>query len=140
MMEGFTLARKERVFRTTMLVTAVIILSKIAGFIRDMILANYFGTGMENDAYVSAYSLFYLPVLLFNSCISATLIPLYVQEREHNGLDRSNHFASNALNLFALAALGVSALIYLLAFPLVNLVYVGFDAEKTALTVQLTLI
>ena len=32
---------------------------------------------MENDAYVSAYSLFYLPVLLFNSCISATLIPLF---------------------------------------------------------------
>lgn len=132
------MARRERVFRATMMVTAVIILSKIAGFLRDMILANYFGTGMENDAYVSAYSLFYLPVLLFNSCISATLIPLYVQEREQNSLAHSNHFASNALNLFSLAALVVSALVYVLAGPLVNLVYTGFDAEKAALTVQLT--
>lgn len=121
-----------------MMVTAVIILSKIAGFLRDMILANYFGTGMENDAYVSAYSLFYLPVLLFNSCISATLIPLYVQEREQHSLAHSNRFASNALNLFSLAALVVSALVYVLAGPLVNLVYTGFDAEKAALTVQLT--
>ena len=69
------LARTQRVFKTTMLVTVVIILSKVCGFVRDMILANYFGTGIANDAYVSAYSLFYLPVLLFNSCISATLIP-----------------------------------------------------------------
>jgi len=121
-----------------MLVTLVIILSKVCGFVRDMILANYFGTGIENDAYVSAYSLFYLPVLLFNSCISATLIPLYVQVKEQNGLEQSNRFASNTLNLFALAALVVAALMYVLAGPLVNLVYVGFDAQKAALTVQLT--
>ena len=48
------MARRERVFKTTMLVTAVIVLSKVCGFIRDMILANYFGTGVSNDAYVSS--------------------------------------------------------------------------------------
>ena len=120
-----------------MLVTVVIILSKVSGFIRDMILANYFGTGMANDAYVSAYSMFYLPVLLFNSCISATLIPLYVQEREQHSLRQSNHFASNTINLFALAAIVISALFYLLARPLVRLIYVGFDPGKTAMTVDL---
>ena len=44
------MARSQRVFKTTMLVTAVIILSKVSGFIRDVILANYFGTGIMNDA------------------------------------------------------------------------------------------
>ena len=131
------MARQQRVFKTTMLVTAVIILSKVFGFVRDMILANYFGTGISNDAYVSAYSLFYLPVLLFNSCISATLIPLYVEQREQHSLERSNHFASNTLNLFALAALAISALMVLLARPLVGLIYVGFEAEKADLTVRL---
>lgn len=120
-----------------MLVTGVIIFSKVFGFVRDMILANYFGTGMANDAYVSAYSLFYLPVLLFNSCISATLIPLYVQEREQHSLERANHFASNTLNLFALAALAIAALFFALARPLVRLIYVGFDPAKTDLTVLL---
>ena len=131
------MARSQKVFKATMLVTVVVILSKLSGFIRDMTLAAYFGTGIENDAYVSAYSLFYLPVLLFTSCISATLIPLYVQEREQQGLDRSNHFASNTINLFALAALVISALFYALARPLVRIIYVGFDAEKAALTVKL---
>ena len=136
-MEVSALARTERVFKTTMLVTLVIILSKVSGFVRDMILANYFGTGIANDAYVSAYSLFYLPVLLFNSCISATLIPLYVEEREQQSLVHSNRFASNTLNLFALAALAIAALVYVLARPLVRVIYVGFDAEKADLTVRL---
>ena len=120
-----------------MLVTGVIIFSKVFGFVRDMILANYFGTGMANDAYVSAYSLFYLPVLLFNSCISATLIPLYVQEREQRSLKHANRFASNTLNLFALAALVIAALFFALARPLVRLIYVGFEPAKADLTVHL---
>ena len=76
------MSRKEKVLHSTMLVTLVIILSKAIGFGRDMVTTAYFGRTMENDAYVSAYSLFYLPVLLFNSCISATLIPMYVSERQ----------------------------------------------------------
>ncbi len=131
------MAKGQRIFKTTMLVTGIIILSKVSGFIRDMILANYFGTGIANDAYVSAYSLFYLPVLLFNSCISATLIPLYVEERERQSLAHSNRFASNTINLFALAALLIAAIIYALARPLVRLIYVGFDPMKTDLTVKL---
>ncbi|MBR1561194.1 MAG: hypothetical protein IJ646_13235, partial [Clostridia bacterium] len=131
------MARSQRIFKTTMLVTVVIILSKVSGFIRDMILANYFGTGIANDAYVSAYSLFYLPVLLFNSCISATLIPLYVQEREQQSLEHSNRFASNTINLFALAALMIAAAVYILARPLVRVIYVGFDPQKADLTVRL---
>jgi len=135
--EVLFLARAQRAFKATMLVTGVIIFSKVFGFVRDMILANYFGTGTANDAYVSAYSLFYLPVLLFNSCISATLIPLYVEEREQRSLKHANHFASNTLNLFALAALAISALFFVLARPLVRLIYVGFEPAKTDLTVQL---
>lgn len=132
------MARKEKILHSTMLVTLVIILSKALGFARDMVTTAYFGRTMANDAYVSAYSLFYLPVLLFNSCISATLIPLYVEEREHNSLAHSNHFASNSINLFALASLVVSALMLVLSKPLVHLVYQGFDAEKIALTARLT--
>ena len=132
------MARKEKILHSTMLVTLVIILSKVLGFGRDMVTTAYFGRTAANDAYVSAYSLFYLPVLLFNSCISATLIPLFVEEREQNSLEHSNRFASNSINLFALAALVVSALMVVLARPLVQLVYQGFDAEKAALTARLT--
>ena len=131
------MAHAQRVFRATMLVTVVVILSKISGFVRDVILAGYFGTGIANDAYVSAYSLFYLPVLLFSSCISATLIPLYVQEREQRSLAHANRFASNTINLFGVAALIITAMFIVLARPLVRVIYMGFDPHKAALTVKL---
>lgn len=136
-MEVCVLARKDKLIKTTALVTAVIILSKVFGLARDVITAGYFGTGIDNDAYQSAYSLFYVPVLLFNSCITATIVPLFVEEREKYSLKHSNHFASNALNLFAVAALLVSALMYAFCEPIVNLIY-HFDAQGIAITVKLT--
>jgi len=131
------LARKDKLLKTTALVTAVIILSKVFGLARDVITAGYFGTGIENDAYQSAYSLFYVPVLLFNSCITATIVPLFVEEREKYSLKHSNHFASNALNLFAVAALLVAAVMYVFCEPIVGLIY-HFDAQGVAITVKLT--
>ncbi|MBQ3574037.1 MAG: murein biosynthesis integral membrane protein MurJ, partial [Clostridia bacterium] len=131
------MAKKDKLIRTTALVTAVIILSKVFGLVRDVITAGYYGTGIENDAYASAYTLFYLPVLLFNSCITATLVPLFVQEREQRSLAESNRFASNALNLFCLAALVIAAVMYAFAGPIVNLIY-QFDAAGMALTVKMT--
>ena len=132
------LARRERLFRTTLTVTLVIIVSKLCGFARDMITANYFGTGIESDAYTAAYSMFYLPVLLFNSCITSTLVPLFVQAEKDGGPRAANRFGSNSFNLFALAALVIAAIMYVFAGPLVRLVYSGFSPEKLELTAQLT--
>jgi len=131
------LAKREMVLRSTLAVTFIIILSKAFGFARDMVTTAYFGLSFENDAYVSAYSLFYLPVLLFNSCISATLIPMYTQEREQHSLAHSNRFASNAIDLFAAASLAVTVIMFALARPLTHLVYAGFEPAKLDCTVGL---
>lgn len=131
------MARRDKLIKTTALVTAVIILSKLFGLARDVITAGYFGTGVENDAYASAYTLFYLPVLLFNSCITATIVPLFVEEREKYSIAHSNRFASNALNLFAVASLLIAALMYAFCEPIVRLIF-RFDAQSIALTVKLT--
>lgn len=132
------MARSEKVFRATILVTLIIIVSKVFGFARDMITANYFGTGIESDAYTSAYSIFYLPVLLFNSCLTSTIVPLYVQARTVDGPKASNRFASNTFNLFGIAALVVSAIMYMLSGPLDRLVFSGFSPEKMEITIKLT--
>lgn len=131
------MAKKDKLIKTTAMVTVVIVLSKMCGLLRDVITAGYFGTGIDNDAYASAYSLFYIPVLLFNSCITATVVPLFVEEREKHSLRQSNHFASNALNLFMVAALTISALMFVFAEPLVRLIY-RFDEGGILLTVKLT--
>lgn len=129
---------KKNTMRTTLAVTILVFLSKAGGFIREMITAAYFGTTMENDAYVAAYGLFNIPVLLFNSCITSTLVPLYMEALHNISEKRANRFASNAMNLSALASIVVSIIMYALAYPLTKLVYPGFELEAQNLTAQLT--
>ncbi|NLF28661.1 MAG: hypothetical protein GX592_12250, partial [Clostridiales bacterium] len=131
------MAHREKLLRTTTAVTLVIILSKAVGFLRETVVGGYFGTSMESDAFQSAYSVFYVPVLLLNSCITSTLVPMYVEARERKGARRANRFGSNAINMLALFSLVIAALMFALSGPLVDLVYHGFSPEKVQLTAKL---
>lgn len=129
--------KNQGLFRTTLAVTLLIFVSKAGGFIRETIMAAYYGTDAAMDAYNSAYSLYYVPALLFNSCITSTLIPIYVKLSEEKGRKDANRFASNVLSLFALAAMAVSIIMFVLAEPLVSLTSGGYSLEKRQLTVKL---
>lgn len=129
--------REEKTAKATLMLTMVIFLSKIFGFVRESIIAAYFGTGIQADAYTAAYGTYYLPILLLGSCISSTLIPLYADLRSNQGIEQANRLGSNALNLFAVFGLFIAACMFLFADPILSLLYHGFDEQKHALTVQL---
>jgi len=129
--------KRERTLQTTLMVTVIIFASKAVGFVREILRANYFGTGVENDAYVAAYSLFYIPIMLLTSMISSTMVPLYIDARAQGGAKRANRFASNALNLFALMSIALSALMMVFARPLIHLIYSGYDAARLDMSVHM---
>lgn len=131
-------SKSNHLMRTTLSVTLVIFVSKAIGFIREMIMAYYFGRDCITDAYNSAYSLFYLPVLLFSSCVTSTLVPLYIRRENELGPEGAHRFASNTLNLFATFSLLISLFMMLFAGPLVHIVYPGFSEEAHDLTVTLS--
>lgn len=124
--------------RTTMSVTLIVLVSKLIGYLRDAITAYYFGTGLESDAYYSAYTLYYFPILLFTSCISSTLIPMYLDARRRRGPQAADRFGSRTINLFALVSMVLSIIMYLAAEPIVRLVYPYFDAERLRMTTEMT--
>lgn len=130
--------KKDKLVSATLSVTLIILFSKGVGFIREMIMANYFGRNWITDAYNSAYSLFYLPILLFSSCITSTLVPLYIKKENALGRAGANKYASNVLNVFLFFSLIVTAVMMLFAPQLVNIVYPGFDGETFTLTTHLS--
>ena len=129
--------KKKSLLQTTMAVTLVIFISKAGGFLREIVMTAYYGASAEMDAYNMAYSLFYVPVLLFNSCITSTLVPLYVQQSRQGSPRRLNRFSCNVVNLFALFSILVSILMYFLAGPIVRLTALGFFPEQQRLTAAL---
>lgn len=130
--------KRDKTLQTTMLVTGIIFLSKAVGFVRDMFRAAYFGTGIENDAYVAAYGLFYIPILLLTSGITSTMVPLYIDARSRGRRSSADRFASNAINLFALLAMVTSLLAMAFCRPMVHLIYPGFDQVRLDMTVRMT--
>ena len=128
---------KQKTFRTTLVVTGIIIASKLLGFVREMVMAAYFGRGIESDAYVTAYGILSLFTLLFTAGISSTFIPIYTRLRLRSGDKGANRYASNVLSLYCVAGLLTSVVAYLVAPWLAGLVYQG-SAEGVALATELS--
>ena len=66
-----------KIKQSSVAVMTIIIVSKLIGLMRDMVLANYFGTTNISDAYITAST---VPTLLFyfiGHSLSTAYIPMY---------------------------------------------------------------
>ena len=128
---------RDKTVKTTLMITLIILMSKAFGFIREMIMAAYFGAGVESDAYFMASGIVFVFMLLFMSCINATFVPIYIEASYKNGRESANRYANNVLHFFMLVAIAASAIAYVAAPYIVRLVAFGFDAHALVLTTQL---
>ncbi len=126
----------QHALKTTMVVTLIIAASKLLGFVREMVMAAYFGRGVESDAFVTAYGIFSIMTLLFSAGIASTFIPIYTKTRLREGQLAADRYASQVVTLYFVAGLIGSLLAYLFAPAICSLIYraeVGVE-----LTIQLT--
>ena len=121
-------------------VSAFTLLSRLLGFVRDIVIANYFGTKSAADAFFMAFR---IPNLLrrltAEGALSAAFVPLFTKTLLK---DRQEAFklANNVLfhlTLFT-AIIMIAGIVF--AEPLLKLIAIGFtdDPEKFQLTVSLT--
>ncbi len=110
-----------RALRSAMAITVIIIASKVAGFIREMVFAAYFGTGQASDAYTNASTVVNIFILLFSACISSTFIPIYTKTLKEKGKRYANVYTNSILTLFFLMGLLTSVLGYFFAAEICEL-------------------
>ena len=121
------------------LVAAGILLSRVAGLVRQKIFAHYFSTSLAADAFNAAFR---IPNLLQNlfgeGVLSASFIPEYVGLLARKHEEDANRLAGAVLSALALVASVLVLAGVLLAPLLVGLIAPGFTGEKRDLTVRLT--
>jgi len=128
------------VFRAAGTVAFFTLLSRIFGFVRDMVVANYFGTKSMADAFFVAFRIpNMLRQLTAEGALSAAFVPLFTKTLMEDR-QKAIRFANNllvTLTIF-LTLLVVVAIIF--APFLLKLFAYGFtdDPEKFQLTVRLT--
>jgi putative peptidoglycan lipid II flippase len=126
--------------KTLASISSMTLLSRILGFVRDMLMARIFGAGMANEAFVIAYRLPNLLRRMFaEGAFSQAFVPIFSEYKSRRGHEETKLLVDHVTTLLAII-LFVVTLIGIIAAPLlVYLTAPGFAAspEKFNLTVQL---
>jgi putative peptidoglycan lipid II flippase len=134
-------SENRRVTRAAGVVGVATLLSRIFGYVRDMVLASFFGAGMTADAFIAAFRIPNLLRRLFGEgSLSIAFVPVFTETLLKGGREDGLRLASSALKLL-LVCLSVVAIIGVVVAPLIiQAVAPGFSSlpEKMHLTVTLT--
>lgn len=115
-----------------------IFLSRLAGLVRQRVIAHYFGLGLEADAWSAAFR---IPNILQNlfgdQALSASFIPVYAGLLARGERREADRVAGAVAALLAVIV-SVLVLAGVLATPLlIDLIAPGFTGEKRGLTTRL---
>lgn len=114
------------------------IAGKVLGFLREAVLANYYGAGADMDAYNIAFSAPGVLLIGLGAAFATTFIPAFTRKAESDG--RASAFAlSNTLfTAFGLLGLILCGFGAVFASAFVKILAPMFDPVKAALAVSLT--
>lgn len=128
-------------YRAFATVGGLSMVSRVLGFVRDILIAAVLGTGFVADAFFVAFRFPNLFRRLFaEGAFNAAFVPLFAKRLEGDGTEAARQFAQEALACLTFALLIFSALA-IIAMPWLMLVLApGFvsDPEKYGLAVLLT--
>lgn len=112
--------------------------SKFLGFGREIVLANFYGTGIYADVFLLTLNIPGLIIAVVGSAIATTYVPLYFETKEKSGDEAALKFSNNMLNLSCIAGLIVAILGLMFTEEFITVFAGGFEGEKFELAVTFT--
>lgn len=115
-------------------------ISRLTGFLRDMIIAGFLGAGNVSDAFLVSFKLPNLFRSLFaEGAFSSAFVPLFSSKLVSSGREKSIEFAAKAISLLTFVLI-LFVIVFELGMPwVVKILAPGFakDPEKIQLTISL---
>jgi murein biosynthesis integral membrane protein MurJ len=127
----------KRIVQATAVVSGITLVVKGLGFVEKLLLAYFFGTGFQLDAYLVAFSLPFSAYIVLREVVKPAFLPTFLrirQESEEGAWRLFNGVGTLLLGL--LSAATVAAVV--LAAQLVSLAAPGFSGAQRTLAVHLT--
>ena len=130
-------------FKVVSLIAIVTILSKLAGFIRDLVIASAYGASVSSDAYFYAYQIPALALILlgglggpFHTATIAVFGKRLVDNKD-NVPDHENKLFNSYISFTFLGFSLVSLLVGLFAKPIINVIASSASDELKILAAEL---
>lgn len=119
--------------------SVAVLISRIFGLIRDIVMTNYFGTTGVADAFRVAFQIpNFLRLLFGEGALSAAFVPIYNDIGIKKGKDYQIRFAINVLSLLTVFLSILSIAGILLTPLLVKIIAPGLEESIQLLTIRLT--
>lgn len=123
--------------KSTLTLMLVIVVAKLIGMFRDVVLANYFGTSNVSDAYLIAVS---VPTLIFyfiGHSLSTAYIPMYNKVKAEKDKSAAQKFSNSLLNLSLVASTIIVVFLCFCPMVAVKIFATGFDEETAGIAANL---
>lgn len=124
--------------RSTMALIIFALVGKFMGFGRQMLIANYFGAGVETDAFTTALKATSLLSGIVSNAIANTFIPMLAKVENDEGRGQISRHTNNIMCISVAVAAIMAGLGILIAPYIVEMVAGGFDDVTYNLAVELT--
>lgn len=130
--------KKQLIFKNMGLVSLGIMVSRILGYFRDMLVASMFGAGFYADAFYAAFRIPNLFRRLFGeSSLNAVFVPVFSEVLQKKQKQEVENFISAVSTVMFIMLSIITILGLTLAFPITKLITWGFPQEKIILTSKL---
>ncbi len=122
----------------TLLISSATVISKILGFVREMVMAAYFGTSFWLDAFLIASV---IPNMLFavaGSALTTSVLPLIAEYRTKEGQESVLSFLNSVTTFMLLILLVIAAAGGIFAAEITHLAAPGFKGQVLDTAVSLS--
>ena len=134
------MAGSKSLFRSLLNVSGMTLISRIIGFMRDMVMARYFGAGFASDAFLVAFKLPNLLRRIFaEGAFSQAFVPVLAEYKNHRTHQETRDFVASVMGLLSLVLVVFTILGIVFAGTVILITAPGFttDPAKFQLTVTL---
>ncbi len=130
------------IFRSVSTVSFYISLSRILGFIRDVLIAQYIGVSVLSDAFFAAFRLpNFFRRIFAEGAFNSAFVPIFVEKLQDKKTDKDELFFARNIFSFLFYALLIFIIILQIFMPFcMKILFPGFftDPEKSTLLISLS--
>lgn len=131
------MSRTEKAAKSVVTIIIFTLGSKLLGFIREVLIAAKFGSGMETDTFFIALTATSLLSSLLNTSVNTTMIPVLAEVEAKESRQGKCRHTNNVLHVIFVISLIIICVGMLLAPLCIRVIAPGFQGEQFQLSVYL---
>lgn len=122
--------RAEKLFTVAFFLTIANFVGKFLGFLRDILISNYYGATAQTDAFFLALSIPTILIGVFTSSADSSIVPQYSKIAQDEGRETADRYFSNIITLLTVIATVVAVFSLLFPQAIVFVFAPSFQAEQ----------